>query len=113
MHELGIAQNIVEIADRTARDQGASKVLAVTVEVGVFSGVMAEALEFCFDACCRDTLLQGSRLQIEPVAARVRCRTCRREYEPGSFFDNCPACGSAAGDLLSGEELRIKEMEID
>lgn len=113
MHELGIAQSIVEIAEENARQQGAKRVLAVTVEVGALSGVMAESLEFCFDACSRDTLLDGSLLKIEKVAARARCRDCTQEYDLANFFDNCPACNSAASDMLSGEELRVKEMEID
>lgn len=113
MHELGIAQSIVEIAEKNAREQGAKSVLEVTVEVGALSGVMAESLEFCFDACCRETLLEGCRLQIVQVPARAKCRNCREEYDLKNFFDSCPACDSAASDMLSGEELRIKEMEID
>lgn len=113
MHELGIAQSIVEIAEKNARAQGARRVLEVTVVIGTLSGVMAEALEFCFDACCRGTLLDGSRLTIEQVPARARCCACSKEYALQNFFDNCPSCDSAASDMLSGEELRIKEMEID
>jgi len=113
LHELGIAQSIVEIAEKNAREQGAKCVLEVTVEVGVLSGVMVESLEFCFDACCRETLLEGCRLQIVQVPARAKCRNCSQEYNLKNFFDNCPACDCAAGDILSGEELRVKEMEID
>ena len=113
MHELGIAQSIVEIAEENARKQGAKKVLSVIVEVGALSGVMAESLEFCFEACSRETLLDGSLLKIERVPARARCRSCHQEYDLTNFFDNCPACNSVGNDLLSGEELRIKEMEID
>lgn len=113
MHELGIAQSIVEIAEKNAREQGAKKVLAVVVEVGTLSGVMAESLEFCFDACCRETLLEGCELQIVSIPARGKCRDCAQEYDLTNFFDNCPACNSAVSDMLSGEELRIKEMEID
>jgi hydrogenase nickel incorporation protein HypA/HybF len=113
LHELGIARSIVEIAEKNARSQGARRVVSVTVEVGALSGVMAESLEFCFEACCRETLLAGCLLQIAKVPARASCRVCRREYALDHFFDNCPACGSATGDLLSGEELRIKEMEIE
>ena len=113
MHELGIAQSIVEIAEKNARLQDATRVLAVTVQVGALSGVMAESLEFCFEACCKDTLLDGSELKIEKIPARARCRDCHQEYDLSNFLDNCPACDSAASDMLSGEELRIKEMEID
>lgn len=113
MHELGITQSIVEIAERTARQQQAGKVLSVTVEVGSLSGVVPEALEFCYQACSNGTLLEGSQLLIERVPAQARCRDCRREYPLEDLLACCPDCGSAAGDLLAGEELRIKEMEID
>jgi len=113
LHELGITQSIVEIAERTARQQQASKILSVTVELGSLSGVVPEALEFCYEACSHNTLLEGSQLLIERIAALARCRICHREYPLEDLLACCPACGSAAGDLLCGEELRIKEMEID
>lgn len=113
MHELGITQSIVEIAERTAREQQAANVLTVTVEVGSLSGVVPEALEFCFEACSQGTLLQGAALIIERVQAMARCRGCGSEYPLHDLLACCPDCQSAASDLLSGEELRIKEMEID
>ena len=113
MHELGITQSIVEIADRCAREQGAQKVLSVTVELGRLSGVVPEALEFCYEVCSQGTLLQGSRLLIESVPALAMCRNCRREFPLEDLLASCPDCGSSWGDLISGEEMRIKEMEVD
>ena len=113
MHELGITQSIVEIALRTAEGQQAKKIHSVTLEVGSLAGVVAEALQFCYEACSKESLLEGSRLIIEEVQAQARCRDCAVEYPLTDMLDCCPACGSASGDLLCGEELRIKEMEID
>ena len=113
MHELGITQSIVEIAERTAREQRASKVLSVTVELGSLSGVVPEALEFCYEACSSGTLLEGSQLRIERIPAQARCRDCQRTFPLDELLAGCPNCGSAAAELLSGEELRIKEMEVD
>ncbi len=113
MHELGITQSIVEIAERTAKQQRATKILSVTVEVGSLSGVVPEALEFCFEACSKETLLDGSQLLIDRVQARAECCDCGREFPLEELLACCPDCGSAASTLLSGEELRIKEMEID
>lgn len=113
MHELGITQSIVEIALRTAQGQNAKKIHLVTLEVGSLAGVVPEALQFCYEACCKETLLEGSRLLIEAVAARARCRDCGSEYPLTDLLGCCPECDSAASDLLCGEEMRIKEMEID
>lgn len=113
MHELGITQSIVEIAERTAAKQQATKILSVTVEVGSLSGVVPEALEFCFEACTNGTLLEGAQLLIKRIPASARCRDCSREFPLEELLACCPDCGSAAGELLSGEELRVKELEID
>ncbi len=113
MHELGITQSIVEIAERTATEQQAEKILSVTVEVGSLSGVVPEALEFCFEACSNGTLLEGAQLLIDRIPARAKCRNCSYEFPLEELLACCPECDSAASDLLSGEELRIKEMEID
>ncbi len=113
MHELGITQSIVEIAERTAKEQQAMKILSVTIEVGSLAGVVPEALEFCFEACSKGTLLEGAQLLIERVPARGRCLDCGREFPLEELLACCPDCNSAAGEILAGEELRVKEMEID
>lgn len=113
MHELGITQNIVEIAERTARQEQASRVLSVTVEVGTLAGVVVEAMEFCFEACTNGTLLEGAQLRIDTIPARARCRNCASEYAFDDPLACCPTCKAFGGELLSGEELRIREMEID
>lgn len=113
MHELGITQSIVDIALDTAREQGASKVVSVTVEIGALSGVIADAVEFCFEACSAGTLLEGARLIIEPIAGLGRCPACRAEVPMDNYSFECPQCGGFGLEKLRGEELRIKEMEID
>jgi len=113
LHELGITQSIVEIALRTAAGQQAKIIHSVTLEVGSLAGVVPDALQFCYEACCKETQLEGSRLIIEEIPAQARCRNCATAYLLVDLLTCCPACDSAASDLLCGEELRIKEMEID
>lgn len=113
MHELGITQSIVEIALRTAADQQAQKIHSVTLEVGSLAGVVAEALEFCYEACTKGSLLEGSRLIVEQIEAKARCRDCKTDYLLTDLLACCPACHSLVSDMVCGEELRIKEMEID
>lgn len=113
MHELGITQSIVEIAEQTARDQGAQKVLSVTIEVGELSGVIPEAVEFCFEACVQETLLEGSRLVIDRIPGLGKCTECRAEFKLDNMTFNCSACGSYAIQRLQGEELNLREVEIE
>ena len=113
MHELGITQSIVEIAERTAREQGAQRVTRVTVEIGALCGVVPAAVEFCFEACTAGTLLQGCRLEIHHVPGQGRCGACASQFPlaPQTFV--CPVCGALGPTRLTGEELRVIELEVD
>ncbi|PLX85226.1 MAG: hydrogenase maturation nickel metallochaperone HypA [Desulfuromonas sp.] len=113
MHEVGITRSIVEIAERTAREEGAKKVLSVTVAIGALSGVVPEAVEFCFEACTRGTMLEKARLIVERVPGRGRCADCGGEPEIDPYTFDCPACGAFGLERLQGDELKILEMEID
>lgn len=110
MHELAITQNIVEICENHASGR---RIRSVRVEIGDLSGVVPEAVRFCFEACSRDTLLEGARLVIERVPGRARCRDCAAEQEVATFHEPCAACGGFGMELLSGTELRVRELEVE
>jgi len=110
MHELSITQSIVEICQQHA---GGKRVLAVTLEIGDLSGVVPEAVEFCFEACTSGTLLEGARLVIGRIAPAGRCRECGTDFSPPTLYDPCPACGGYRIELLAGEELRVRELEVE
>lgn len=113
MHELGITQSIVDIAERTAREHGCKKVTSVTVEIGALSGVIPDAVEFCFEACSKDSLLDGARLVIEAIPGLGRCPECCQEQAIDQHSFACESCGALGLERLQGEELRIKELEVD
>lgn len=110
MHELSITQGIVKICEDHA---GGGRVTQVVVEIGLLSGVVPEAVEFCFEACTAGTLLEGARLQIVTVEPRGRCRGCGIDFPVSSFADPCPFCGSYGIEIVAGEELRVKELEVE
>jgi hydrogenase nickel incorporation protein HypA/HybF len=109
MHELSLVQGIVDICEQYAAGR---QVKAVTLTIGALSGVVPEALDFCFEAATRGTLLEGARLEIERVAATGRCDSCGEISVIENYIDPCPRCGGFPLELLSGEEMRVKEMEV-
>lgn len=113
MHELGLTQHLVEIAERAAKENGAMQVRSVTVEIGGLAGVVPESVEFCFEACSRGTLLEGSRLEIIFIPGRARCYDCHVECAIDTYTVACPGCGGFSLERLQGEELRVIEMEVD
>jgi hydrogenase nickel incorporation protein HypA/HybF len=108
VHELALIQSIVSAIEERVQP---ARVDVVRLEIGALAGVSAEALRFCFDVCARGTALEGAVLEIDGVAGRARCRTCGSEVGMASFLDLC-SCGSAELEVLAGEELRIRNVEV-
>ncbi len=109
MHELSITQSMVELCERNAAGR---RVISVTMEIGELSGVVLDAVEFCFDACSRDTLLEGALLIMERIPGRGRC-CCGAESPISSYFDPCSSCGGFGLTVTAGEELRVRELEVE
>lgn len=110
MHELSITQGVVDICGQHAQGR---RVLSVTVEIGTLSGVVPEAVEFCFEACTRGTLLDEARLEIVRLQGKGRCLDCRAVSEIESYYDPCPSCGGFRLEIVQGEELRVKELDVE
>jgi hydrogenase nickel incorporation protein HypA/HybF len=108
MHELGIARNIVAIVAEAAHGR---RVVGVTLEIGALSGVMREAIAFCFDAAAAGTAVEGARLDIVEIEGRARCQACDSEFVTATLYSAC-ACGSRRLTRLRGEELNVKSMEL-
>ena len=108
MHELSITQSLVDAV--SARVDGAH-VRELTMEIGKLSGVVPDAVRFCFDIVSGGTPLEGAVLTIlEPAGAGV-CRTCGVEFTMVDVFPLCP-CGSADVEVTNGRELRIRFLEV-
>lgn len=108
MHELGITQNIVAIVSERAGDQ---KVCRVKLEIGKLSAIVPEAIRFCFDLCAEGTVLEGAMLEIDEIAGRGSCNRCGNEIELSLLAGSC-LCGCRDITCVSGQELKIKEMEV-
>jgi hydrogenase nickel incorporation protein HypA/HybF len=113
MHELSIAQSIVESVREQAVLHGGRRVLRVGVRVGETSGVSAEALEFCFGMTVQDTEFSGVALELEKVPVRFRCDRCGHEFPPVDFFAGCPACDGGYGRMVAGDELALSFLELE
>lgn len=108
MHELAITQNVVEtVLQRT----GTQPVTLVRLQVGRLTGVVPDAMQFCFELATEGTPLQGATLQIEQPAGRARCRTCGDDFDLPDLFLLCP-CGSADVEVLTGRELYLTSVEV-
>lgn len=77
------------------------------------AGVEIEALYFSFDVVTRDTLAEGAKLAIIELPGQAWCFACGRSILLEDPFDVCPQCQRGALQITGGEELRIKELEVE
>jgi hydrogenase nickel incorporation protein HypA/HybF len=112
MHEMALAESVLEIVRDAARAQGARRVRSVRLEIGTLASVEPEALRFCFDVVVKGSLAEGARLQIDAIPGAAWCFRCTATVPVETLVAECPRCGSAQLQLAGGTEMRVKEVEV-
>lgn len=113
MHELAVAQSLLEIVEQEAKPYEGARVVRIWLRIGRMSAVVPDALRFAFDAITRGGMAEGAALEIEEVPLSIRCHVCEEVFTVGDPFLICPQCGAADVELVSGRELEIRSMEIE
>jgi hydrogenase nickel incorporation protein HypA/HybF len=112
MHEMSLVESIRTIVQDQARTHGFSRVTRLRVEIGRFAGVEQAALRFAWDVVMQNSPAEGAMLEIIDLPGRALCYDCETTVELDDRFDPCPLCGG--GRLLpqGGDEMRVKDMEV-
>ena len=110
MHELSIAESVVQIASRHANGR---RVTRVWLKVGHLRQVVPSALAFGCDLVAEGTPVEGAELEMENVPATGVCRDCGTESRLQTFPLQCGACGGFDLELLTGEELFVESLELE
>ena len=113
MHEMSICQSILETLEEQARLRNFTTVERVRLEIGPLAGVEIAALRFGFDVVMRGSLAERATLEIVECPAEAWCQPCGAAVPISQRFDACPRCGSHELRITGGEELRIKELEVN
>ena len=112
MHELSIAESILETANKSLESNPAHKIDSIRLKIGLLTAVDDDALRFALEAITDDTANCGLKIQIEKVYPRARCSSCGHVFEVRDMIYTCPQCGSFKADLEGGDELEIVSMEV-
>ena len=113
MHEFSLCESIIETITAQARQQGFHRIRRVWLEIGALANVELEALCFAFEIVREKTVAAQAELEIIRLPGRAWCLDCAQTVEINQLFDPCPRCGGYQWRLTGGNELRIKEMEVD
>jgi len=113
MHEMSLAEGIIELVEDTARRENAARVSLVVLEIGQLSSVEPEALRFCFDVVTKGGIADGAALEIVAVPGAGWCMQCATTVPLGERWGDCPQCGSAQVQPTAGTEMRVREIGIE
>lgn len=112
MHELSIAQALVEQLEAIVARERADRVAAVLVRVGGLSGVNPEALRMAFPVAAEGTVAHGADLRVAETGARMTCRACEHVWSPSFPVPLCEECGSTDVECTGGRDLVFESAEL-
>ena len=112
MHEMALAESMLDIAEQAARDDGARRIIVVRVEIGALSHVEPDALRFCFDVVTRGSPAEGARLDVEITPGAAWCMPCGTTVPLARRGESCPNCGSHQLAVCAGDAMRVIEIEV-
>lgn len=113
MHEMSLAEGVLQIMEDQARVQNFTRVKAVWLDIGELSHVDPQAIAFCFDAVTRGSLAEGAKLEILRTPGRAWCHDCTATVDVKALTDPCPACGGHKLQVTGGDDMRVRELEVD
>lgn len=113
MHELSIAQNIIDIVQENLAPDQRQVVKTVRVKVGKLTNILVDSLMFGFEALAKETNLEGVTLEVEQLPLRIKCNDCGKETDLDDYAFSCPVCDSSAIKVISGQELLVQEIELN
>ena len=113
MHELSIAQSVLEAVRAEAQRRPRARIVKVGLRVGVLAGVNADALSFCFESLVQGTEMAPLALEIELGPRRQRCPVCGHTFAVTDCRLACPQCHIAETLCVGGDELDMVYLEVE
>lgn len=113
MHEMSLAEGVLQLVQDTARRDRFAKIKTVWLEIGPLASIEPQAFEFCFDVVARGSIAEGARLEWVRLPAQAWCMQCSRNISVARWDDACPLCGSFQVQLSGGRDMRVKELEVE
>lgn len=114
MHELALAQSIIDAIETQAAKYNAARVTGIRLRVGEASGILLDSLTYSVEMLASlNPLLKQLQLSVDVVPHQAHCHACAQEFHIADFVPCCPTCGQWSSEIVSGTELQLLEMEFE
>ncbi len=113
MHELSLAERLIELMEQAASDQSFSRIHRIELEVGNLAGIDVDALQFALEVAITGTLAEGAIIAMHTPTGIARCLDCDKPIDISTFHDPCPHCGGHHLTITGGDRLLLKHLEVE
>lgn len=113
MHEMSLAESVLQIIEDASHTQQFRRVHTVVLEIGALAAVEPDAMRFAFDAVMRGSIADGAQLEILDKPGEGWCAECNKTVLLCERFGLCPECGGARVEITGGNEMRVKDLEVE
>lgn len=114
MHEFSMTEELVRaVTEELDARKLTAPVREVQLKLGLFSGAVKEPLVFYYEMLTKEGRLAGSKLLVEEVPLRLKCRNCGRERDCEEALFLCEECGSSEQEITAGKEMRIESVVFE
>ena len=113
MHELSVTEQVLNVTLEHARQAKAQRVVKINLVIGELTSYVGESIQFYFDLLSKGTEAEKASLAIARIPSRVRCRDCKKEFQPDEGDWSCPHCGGFIEEVLGGRELYVESIEVE
>ncbi len=114
MHEMSIAESILDIVRQELVNHKCEKLTHVKVCYGALSQVVPDSLSFCFEALVKNTIHEHAHFELEEVPLVLSCGACKEQFQPDDVITPCPLCGHFTGhEVITGRELYVAHLEAE
>ena len=120
MHELAMAQSIINSVIETAEENEATEVNEVIIEIGKLVLINPEQLSFLLDVLTENTIADNAKFEINEMPVEIECSNCNfhgnantddlDHYAP---IIECPKCENKAIKILNGKDCIVKNIIIE
>lgn len=113
MHEMSLAGSVLRIVEAAAGRENARRIRRVTLEIGRLAAIEPRALAFALELASRDTLAEGAHFELIEIGGSGRCGSCGHEAPMTTGYERCPQCGEGPLRIVRGDEMRVRDIEVD
>lgn len=109
MHELPIAENILDIALRHAQGH---QITDIFLEIGQLSSIIDNSIQGFWDLISKGTMAEGANLHFQRIPTEMQCRDCLIRFTPNQDGYTCPKCSSLSVMVVAGGEFSVNAIEV-